>query len=315
MAVVTPQRSHFAIEPRGPFSLREAAMFGFGQRHDTTFDVTMRLAFCVDGYQSQAGVAVTQEPGEAGVVHLAVAGRPGGADLEAVGAQVARVLSLDHDASGFVALGAHDPVIAGLLAAAPGLRPPLFYSPYEAAFWAVLSARRNRRTAETWRRRIASIGGTPFDVAGVEMWPLPLPSEILASGAAGLVEAAGIEPARAERLCGVATAALEGRLDAEPLAAMDPDAARRVLQSVPGIGPFYADLVLVRSTGVTDVVSVREPMLLGLVGQLWGLGRPATPEELEERARAWVPWRTWTSVLIRAAGPRVLENAQSAMDR
>ena len=82
--------------------------------------------------------------------------------------------------------------------------------------------------------------------------------------------------------------------------------ARKALQTVPGIGPFYADLVLLRSTGVTNVVSVREPMLLGLVGELWGLGRPATPEEFEEQARAWAPWRTWVAVLIRAAGPRIL---------
>ena len=305
-AVVAPQRSHLSIEPRGPFSLREAAIFGFGQRHDTTFDGTMRLAFCVDGYQAQSGVAVTQEPGEAGLVLLSVTDARGDPDPAAVAAQVARVLSLDKDASGFVALAAADPVIARLLAAAPGLRPPLFYSPYEAAFWAVLSARRNRRTAEVWRRRLAEALGDPFDVAGVPMWPLPLPSAILAAGAAGLVEAAGIEPARADRLCGVATAALDGRLDAAQLAVIGPDIARKGLQSVPGIGPFYADLVLLRSTGVTDVVSVREPMLLGLVGELWGLGRPATPEELEEQARALVPWRTWMAVLIRAAGPRIL---------
>jgi len=42
--------STFRIEPQGPFSLEEAALFGFGQRHDEAYDGTMRLAFSVDGY-------------------------------------------------------------------------------------------------------------------------------------------------------------------------------------------------------------------------------------------------------------------------
>src|SRR5690242_6692120 len=42
--------TRFVIEPLGPFSLREAALFGFGQRHEEAFDGCMRLAFCLDGY-------------------------------------------------------------------------------------------------------------------------------------------------------------------------------------------------------------------------------------------------------------------------
>ena len=33
----------FSIEPQGPFSLAEAALFGFGQRHQQAYDGTMRL--------------------------------------------------------------------------------------------------------------------------------------------------------------------------------------------------------------------------------------------------------------------------------
>src|SRR5947209_18208788 len=117
---------HFTIVPEGPFSLEESATFGFGQRDAAPFDGTMRLAFCVDGdaYSRQAGVALTQDAD--GRVHGEVAGD---ADLEIVKAQVARVLSLDHDAREFMKIGERDPIMARLLEAAPGLRPPLFYSP------------------------------------------------------------------------------------------------------------------------------------------------------------------------------------------
>jgi DNA-3-methyladenine glycosylase II len=294
----------FTIEPRGPFSLREAALFGFGPRHDDAFDGTMRMAFCADGYTSQAAVAVTQD--HDGTVRLTLTGGRGGPDPATVAAQVARVLSLDRDAWGFVALGEEDPVIAGLLEAAPGLRPPLFSSPYEAAFWSVLSARRNRRAAETWRRRIARAHGCGFEVAGTTLWALPLPAAILGEGPEALVRAAGIEDVRAERLYGVAAAAWEGSLDAGRLSAMDPDTAREQLRRVPGIGAFSADLVLLRATGATDVLPVNEARMLGLMGELWGLGAPATPEWAAARSQAWSPWRTWVAVLVRAAGPRVL---------
>ena len=97
----------FTIVPRGPFSLAEALAFGFGQREAATGEDVMRLAFCVDGYQHQAGVEVRQdEAGVHGTVHA-----PGGTDIDAVRRQVARVLSLDHDATGFLAAGERDPVL------------------------------------------------------------------------------------------------------------------------------------------------------------------------------------------------------------
>ena len=48
----------FTIRPQGPFSLEESASFGFGQRAAATYEGVMRLAFCVDGYDQQVGVAL-----------------------------------------------------------------------------------------------------------------------------------------------------------------------------------------------------------------------------------------------------------------
>jgi DNA-3-methyladenine glycosylase II len=296
----------FTIEPEGPFSLEEAAMFGFGQRHDTRFDGTMRLAFCVDGYQGQAGVAVRQD--RDGMVRAAITGVVGEADPQRVRAQVARVLSLDKDARGFLALGARDPVLAQLLAAAPGLRPPLFYSPYEAALWAVLSARRPWRSADAWRRKLSVAAGAGFDVAGQALWSVPLPARLLELGAATIRDISGIEALRAQRVLAVAEAAVRGELAASKLAAMDADNARRALRTLPGIGPFYADLILLRASGVTDVFALNEPRLLGLLGELYGDGEPATPARAAQLSANWTPWRTWASVLVRAAGPRVLQS-------
>src|SRR6476660_7916571 len=95
----------FTIVPTGTYSLRESAEFGFGGRSADRYDGVMRLAFCLDGYQTQVGVELRQDAdGGGGVlggtVHGVVHGATSG-ELDAVKSQVARVLSLDHDASGF----------------------------------------------------------------------------------------------------------------------------------------------------------------------------------------------------------------------
>ncbi len=289
----------FTITPRGPFSLAESATFGFGQRDDRTFDGVMRLAFALDDLDRHAGVELRQDPATS-AVH-AVAHGPGTADLAAVRRQVERVLSLDYDAAEFLKVGGRDPVIGRLQAAAPGLRPPLFYSPYEAAAWAVLSSRRPERQMRQVRDRLSEAHGEVFDLAGQRLAAFPAPAALL-----GVAEFPGLAPDRIARLHGVARAALDGQLDPARLHRLGPDAAIAGLQSIPGIGPFYSELIVIRAAGFADVLPSAEPRVLDLAGRLYSLAGPATPEQLRRLAEPWRPFRTWAAVLIRAVTARVL---------
>ena len=292
MQLVRPRA--FTIVPEGPFSLREAATFGFGQRLETTWDGVMRLAFCVDGYAEQAGVEVRQDDNG---VHCVMSGE---ADLDAVRRQVARVLSLDYDGAAFVRIGERDPVIARLLAAAPGLRPPLFYSPYEAAAWAVLSVRRVPKQMDAVRARLSEAHGTTFDLGGERVAAFPTPDQLLLADAFP-----GISADRMTRLHGVARAALDGILDVARIHTLGPEAALEDLQRINGIGPFYSALIVIRASGFADVLPRDEQKALALAGELYGLGGPATSEQFGEIAEAWRPFRTWAAVLIRGAAPRL----------
>jgi DNA-3-methyladenine glycosylase II len=290
--------SSFTISPRGPFSLAESATFGFGQRDGRDWDGVMRLAFCLDGYATHAAAELRQDAG--GEVHL-TAFAPSGTDLAAVRHQALRVLSLDHDATEYVRIGQHDPVIGRLQAAAPGLRPPLFYSPYEAAAWSVLSARRPARQMMAVRALLSEAHGRTFDLAGQRLAAFPTPSQLLR-----VASFPGLPPEKIERLHGVARAALEGRLDVSALKDLGPDAAQTELQTIKGIGPFYSALIVIRGTGFTDVLPVSEPRALDLVAHLYALPQPPTEAEFRALAEPWRPFRTWATVLIRAAAPRIL---------
>lgn len=281
---------------RGPYDLREVALMGFGHRDESAFDGVMRLAFCTDGLDAQVGVAVRQQ-GDA--LHLTVHGE---GDLDAIAAQVARVVSADHDGDAWAAVCATDPVLARVHAASPGFRPSNFYSPYEAAVWAVLSARRARRQGIALRRRLSEQHGAVFELAGRDEAALPLPEQLLA-----LTAFPGLPADRIPRLHAIARAALDGQLDARRLAAMPPEEAMLDVQRLPGIGPFYSALIVIRACGLTDVLSTQEDHTRAAVQALYGLDHTPGDDELRRIAEAWRPFRTWAAVALRAVGSRLID--------
>jgi DNA-3-methyladenine glycosylase II len=293
----------FTITPRGPFSLAEAATFAFGQRDGSGWDGVMRMAFCLDGYAEHAGVELRQDA--AGTVH-GTAHVSGGGGLGGVVDQVARVLSLDHDATEFVQVGERDPVIGRLQAAAPGLRPPLFYSPYEAAAWAVLSARRPARQMQQVRQQLSQAHGEVFELVGQRLAAFPSPRQLLS-----VPSFPGVSEDKIRRLHGVADAALAGTLDVGYLKTLGPEQGMAELQQINGIGPFYSALIVIRGTGFTDVLPVQEPRALALTAQLYQLDAPPGPEEFARIAEPWRPFRTWAAVLIRAAAGRLPGEAEA----
>src|SRR6478752_6769361 len=187
---------------RGSFDLEQTLRFGFGQRAAAEIG-PMKMAFCADGLEEQVGVVVSAPA--AGVLRIAV---DGGAEPDRVLSQVARILSVDVDATGYDALGRVDPLVGRLQRARPGLRPPLFHSAYEALCWSVLSARRPAAQMAELRVRLSRAHGRVFVLDGVEVAAFPTPDQLLAvSGFPGLPEG------KLERLHAVAEGARAGSLD------------------------------------------------------------------------------------------------------
>jgi DNA-3-methyladenine glycosylase II len=292
--VSAPQQ--LRLRSRGPFSLELAASFGFGPREAEPDAGLMRLAFCVDGFREYAGVVVYEDGGElACEVH-------GAKELDVVAGQVERILSLDHDGRAWASVGDRDPVIGELQRRYPGLRPVLFHSPYEAAAWSIISTRYARPLAARSRARIADELGSEFSLAGERVAAFPCPERLLEAG-----PLPGLGGQKVERLHHVARAALEGRLDAERLRVLEPAQAMAELRELPGIGPFYAGLVVVRSVGVTDVLPAEEPRARLAAAHFYGLEAAPSAEEFTELAEPWRPFRSWATVLLRFAWEREKE--------
>jgi DNA-3-methyladenine glycosylase II len=286
--------THLAIV--GPFDLREIALMGFGHRDERSFDGVMRMAFCLDGdYERQVGVEAQQSVDRLELRAEAIGDPLSDTEVEAVRKQVARVVSLDNDGEAFHRLCHADPVLSRVHARAPGFRPALFYSPYEAALWSIISARRARSQAITLRTRMSQQYGASFELSGSPMVCVPTPSAVLE------IEALqGLPTDRIPRLHAVAEAAQRGQLDAERLRAMPPDEAQAELQQLPGIAPFYSSLIVIRACGHADAPSLGEPRSRAAIQATYGIDHELSDAELLALAETWRPFRTWVSVMMRA---------------
>jgi DNA-3-methyladenine glycosylase II len=280
----------------GPFDLREVAMMGFGHRDERSFDGNMRMAFCLDGdYERQVGVEARQL-GDRLELRAQAAGDPlSDAEVEAARKQVARVVSLDHDGEAFHQLCLADPVLSRVHARAPGFRPALFYSPYEAALWSIISARRARSQGITLRTRMSEQYGARFELSGSSTVCVPTPSSVLQ-----IESLPGLPVDRIPRLHAVAEAAQRGQLDADRLRAMSPEEAQAELQQLPGIGPFYSSLIVIRACGHADAPSLGEPRSRAAIQYAYGIDHELSDAELLALAETWRPFRTWVAVMMRA---------------
>ena len=206
-----PRRPRFSFQPQGPFSLHSSARFleGFAPaaHEQAGAEGHVHMAFVVDGVERAAGVCLRQE-GER-VVGEIVEGRA--EDRERVRNQVARILSLDIDGSGFAAVGRRDPVVGKLQAEFPGLRPVQFFSPYESAAWALISHRVRIVQAAKVKQRMSEELGRTFSFHGDRQAAFPVPSEL-----ERLESFPGLSDLKVSRLRELAAYARTGGLDAAP---------------------------------------------------------------------------------------------------
>ncbi len=294
--------SEFVLEPKGPFTLSSAARFIAGwpplarPGAADADEEAVRLAFLVDDWSGHAGVVLRQQEDHGPVTGTVTEASPD--NEERIRAQAARVVSLDHDGTGYAELGNRDEVVGALQRSSGWLRPVLFHSPYEAACWAVISSRLRQTQAAGIRDEVSRSHGGHLTVDGEDLVTFPAPEALMA-----LREVQGLADEKLRRLHGIAEAALEGRLDRMRLRAMDPEDALAELRELRGIGPFWAEGILLRAVGTTDAVTLGEKL-----GRQRAAAAYNAPEVLEDDAaylalaERWRPFRTWVSVLLRAGG-------------
>jgi AraC family transcriptional regulator of adaptative response / DNA-3-methyladenine glycosylase II len=262
----------------------------YREPHDVDFTLDFLGAHAVPGlerYESGTFTRVLRAPNGPALVSVA---RGDGAldctvrlhetrDLVTVVARMRRQFDLDADpVATDAALGA-DPALAPLLLKRPGLRAPGSVDGFETAVRTVIGQQISVRGARTVLGRIVSDHGeTAFDGDDWRLFPS-------AEAFAELDPAQLPMPRARARTVGALAAATSSGLELDPGA--DRDDVRARLLAMPGIGPWTADYLRMRTMADPDVLLASDLVVRRAADDL-GVdltgGRPD-----------WAPWRTYAT--------------------
>jgi AraC family transcriptional regulator, regulatory protein of adaptative response / DNA-3-methyladenine glycosylase II len=278
-----PQSMRFDLAYRPPYDwdallafLRARAVAGVEHVDETTYRRT--LAVDHHGVGANGWIAVVQSPRR----HmLAVSVSASLARVvPAVLARVRHAFDLACDPAPIAAqLGA-------LASGRPGLRVPGTCDGFELAVRAVVGQQISVAGARTLLGRLVRGFGAPLpeDEAPAGLTRVFPRAGVIASLPSAELRAAGLTQARARTLGELAAAVAAGRLSLAPGA--DVEHTRRVLEAIPGIGPWTSAYIAMRALGWPDAFPDNDLGVLKAMGE-------TRAARARARSEAWRPWRAY----------------------
>ncbi len=109
---------------------------------------------------------------------------------------------------------------------------------------------------------------------------------------------AGLSRPKVGHVRALATACLDGRLDFAAIAAMPDEDAVALIATIPGLGPWSAEIHLLFGLQRPDIFPSGDLALAAGAAHLKGLEARPTPRALAELAMAWRPWRSLAARLL-----------------
>jgi AraC family transcriptional regulator of adaptative response / DNA-3-methyladenine glycosylase II len=196
-----------------------------------------------------------------------------------------RMLDLDADPVAIDTVLGADPVLHGLVTAAPGLRVPSHVDGFEVAVRTVVGQQVSVAGANTVLGRQVPLRGVQVDFELAASFGLthafPTPEAFADADPTDM----GMPHARARTIVGLARAVAGGELDLGP--GGDRDAVRAQLLAMRGIGPWTADYVVMRALAHPDVLLTTDLVLRR------ELERLNIDDDHTER---WRPWRSYAGM-------------------
>ncbi len=218
-----------------------------------------------------------------------------GIDATALGEVVRRVrrmFDLDADPDSIARHLSCDPLLAPIVAAAPGMRIPSTWDPFEAVVRAVLGQQISVAGAITIAGRLADSHGRRIAAQGTISRVFPGPSDLANADLSSL----GVPASRAKTLVSVARAALGGDVKLDGSQTLEQVSS--ALEAVPGIGPWTVQYVALRGLGEPDVFPETD---LVIRKALDSLGYPRGKDERKEAISRLSPWRGYATLYFWSA--------------
>ena len=198
------------------------------------------------------------------------------------------MLGLSGDPARFEAQVSGSSDLAPLIAGQRGLTVPLVAQPFDGLVWAIAGQQVRLPVAFAMRRRLVERAGT--QVAPGLFLP-PGAADVAALEADELARM-GFTRSRSRYLANAARQVADGQLPLEEMGDASATRIERRLRDLPGIGPWSAGYVLMRSFGFQNAVPVGDSVLAHGLQQFFRLeGRPCADEMMRLMDR-FSPYRS-----------------------
>jgi 3-methyladenine DNA glycosylase/8-oxoguanine DNA glycosylase len=189
-----------------------------------------------------------------------------------------------------------DPVMNDLATRYPGLRPYCDGSVFDGIITAIVGQSISVAAAAVTQAKLAALFAAPVTIDEVDFRPLPHPAQ-LAEASAELVRSSGVTWRRAEAIIYAAREMLAGNLPPDELARSHPEEAVKALMTLPLVGRWTAESVVLWGIGAPNAHPTGDVALLRAAKAAYNLP-DLTLKSLDVLAEQWQPTRGLAARLL-----------------
>ena len=216
-------------------------------------------------------------------------------DLE----RIRYLFAVDEDPSFAVAHLSQDPFIGRLVTERPWVRVPRCWDPFETSIRIIIGQQISVAAATTISGRIAAGLGQQISTGSDLNRIFPSPEVLANADLSGM----GLTERRKSTLRNFSRVVTDGTIDLE--SPQDLDEMEKHWCTLPGIGPWTAQVAAIRVLGHDDAMPSSDLGILRSVNRL--TNQDFNTKQLENQSRIWRPFRSWAAQHLWQA-PEVLRS-------
>ena len=296
------------IEPRHPFSFAHTLRFILsppallnGRKFDPILDHFVdgeyRRVVSINGQPVLYGVKEEKRGTKPGLAVRILAGDTDENLQDDVRRLVERQFSASLDLAPFYRLAKADPVLARLLERFRGMRVPQAPTVYETIVAAILEQQVNLSFAHQVKKALVETFGSHVEFEGRRYNAFPEPAA-LSIATPRQLRRIQISGPKARYIIAISRATLDGSLDLEGLAALEPAAAYEKLLAQKGVGPWTAHYAGMRALGHLDSLPAADVGLQKAIMRFYGLRKMPSAARVEKIAKPWSGWRSYATFYL-----------------